>query len=364
MTLSTLITLLLVISPLQSDPPPGPEAGYIIRGEYSNSLLGFSFSAPGKWKLAQSMPAQAAAPEPLLDGSRASKPQRIDVELTSKKASVWISAGRRDISRDLSPQVEEAFATMRQRIGARTAGATTSGQYRDRQLYAQELVTAPGEDAQTGRMFSFESAGYLVTLAVVTLPKEQKSGLRIARSLSFQSESADSRADLLLRAVHREGSGFSYGSTQKTTELFRDGTLEYECRFTPWFSKNRAPRTCGHSVLKLSAAELATVVDLLHSEAVARLADEYGGEGFGTDYWGSMSLLIPRAHGGQWVNLPSLSFSGETNNKLYPPAIRALVCKVFGLRQRAGDIYGKTTSQRIGEGPRDDTWCTESDLRL
>jgi len=260
--------------------------------------------------------------------------------------------------------VEAGFATMRQRIGAKLADATTSGHYKDRQLYIQELVTAPGEDAPTGRLLSFESAAYLVTLAIVSLPKEQKDGPRIARSLSFQSESPDFPADLLLRAVHGESSVFAYGSTQKTTELFRDGTFKYECRLTPWFGKDQAARTCGHSVLKLSAAELATVVDLLRSEAVVTLADEYDGEGFGTDYSASMSLLIPRAHGGQWVNLPGLSFSGEKNNKLYPPAIRALVCKVFGLRQRAGDMYGKATSQKIGEAPRDDTWCSESDLRL
>lgn len=64
------------------------------------------------------------------------------------------------------------------------------------------------------------------------------------------------------------------------------------------------------------------------------------------------------------VALCNLEFAGRQNSKDYPAAIRALACRIYGLKERAGVRYRPTTRIEPDGKESDDTWCDSASLEV
>src|SRR5436190_5966842 len=117
--MTSFLLLLMMTLPGSDRPfPLSSAAGYLSRGEYTNTLLGFSMHLPGKWELRElprgdTVPSGGAQGNAFTEG----KPSRVCFELESKKVGMMFVCGfRRDSKVDLREQVDAAFAFSRKRL--------------------------------------------------------------------------------------------------------------------------------------------------------------------------------------------------------------------------------------------------------
>lgn len=109
----------------------------------------------------------------------------------------------------------------------------------------------------------------------------------------------------------------------------------------------------------LAAEELRDLRDFLNSEPVQRLQDSYRGP-LTSDGGSSMEIELTPGEKTKHIALFNLTFAlGTPDSKIYPVAIHDLVCKIYGLKQRAGILY-----RQAARGGSNETECDEQSLKL
>lgn len=148
---------------------------------------------------------------------------------------------------------------------------------------------------------------------------------------------------------------FSWGWTRKSTlEVSAKGRISLKGALVSGFRAKKAT---------LSAEEIQALRNLLNSEPVQHLQDFYPCPS-ARDYSASMKIELTQSVNTKRIALCNLELVERKNSKIYPAAIHDLVCKIYGLKQRAGVRYRPTTRIEPDGTTSDDTWCDSASLEL
>ncbi len=168
-----------------------------------------------------------------------------------------------------------------------------------------------------------------------------------------------------LLAIHEViNNGFARGTKERFLEVSHAGVVALHETFKPLFpAMGKASSRTAHSAT-LSAAELQALRDFLNAKDIGELHDAYENTDVVYDYSGSMDIVIFASEKAKYIALPGLMLGKTRNSEIYPVPIHDLVCKIYGLEQRVGVPYGRTTQYDADGHASDDSWCDEAALEL
>lgn len=147
----------------------------------------------------------------------------------------------------------------------------------------------------------------------------------------------------------------SWGWTRKSTlEVSANGRISLKGTLVSGFRTKKAT---------LSPEEIQALRNFLNTEPVQQLKDFYPCS-FTSDGGSSMKIELTPSANTKRIALCNLEFAGKQNSKAYPEAIHDLVCRIYGLKQRAGVRYRPTTRIEPDGKESDDTWCDSVSLEL
>ena len=171
---------------------------------------------------------------------------------------------------------------------------------------------------------------------------------------------AKEREKPLLR-VHESIVSFSR-KEDHVLEVKQNGRIDLQVKRGTIFSRGSLENKKSQAIL--NANELQILRDLLTGSSVQGLQDSYLDDVLTMDYSASMEIEIHVSERFKRIALPHLGFGGEHNSKIYPTTVHDLVCKIYGLEERAGFPYGHTVSVEADGRKSDDDWCRSVSLRL
>lgn len=149
---------------------------------------------------------------------------------------------------------------------------------------------------------------------------------------------------------------WSWGRTEKSTlEVSANGRISLKGTVVSGFRAKKAT---------LSAEEIQALRNFLNSDQVQHLQDSYNRFTFASDYSASMEIEVTPSANTKRIALYNLKLGEGKNSKIFPAAIHDLVCKIYGLEQRAGVRYRPTTRIEPDGTTSDDTWCDSASLEL